>query len=97
MIDLCPLRRVLNNFTVSVDYMCSANPAIKTNRRKTKTLFKKITTTLRSLNGGQKMPVGACFHIHATIVSLCTCKRKIQKLFESLQCPRIQFKLRGAT
>ena len=40
--DLCPLRRVLDhNFTVFIDHVCSANPTIKTNKRKTKTLFEK--------------------------------------------------------
>ena len=41
-IDLCPLRRVLDhNFTVFIDYVCSANPTRKKNKRKSKTLFKK--------------------------------------------------------
>ena len=35
LIDLCPLRRVLDhNFTVFIDHVCSANPTIKTNKRK---------------------------------------------------------------
>ena len=42
LIDLCPLRRVLDhNFTLFIDHVCSANPTIKTNKRKTKTLFEK--------------------------------------------------------
>ena len=42
LIDLCPFRRVLDhNFTVFIDYMCSADPTKKTHERKTKTLFKK--------------------------------------------------------
>ena len=42
LIDLCPLRRVLDhNFTVFIDYVCSANPTRKKNKRKSKTLFKK--------------------------------------------------------
>ena len=53
--------------------MCSASPAKK---RKTKTLFKKIATILRSLNGGHNMY--KCFPIHATIISLC--KGKVHKL-----------------
>ena len=41
LIDLFAIRRALDhNFTVFIDYMCSANPIIKTNKRKTKTLFK---------------------------------------------------------
>ena len=40
LIDLCPLRREPDhNFTVFIDYMCSANPTTKTNKGKTKTLF----------------------------------------------------------
>ena len=42
LIDLCPLRRVLDhNFTIFIDYVCSANPRRKKNKRKFKTLFKK--------------------------------------------------------
>ena len=39
LIDLCPLRRVLdNNFTVFINHVCSGNPTIKTNKRKTETV-----------------------------------------------------------
>ena len=42
LIDLCPRRRVLHhNFTVVIDYMCSANGLHKRQKRKTKTPFKK--------------------------------------------------------
>ena len=44
--DFCPLRRVLDhNFTAFIDYMCSANPTIKTNKRRTKTLLKNNNNT----------------------------------------------------
>ena len=57
LIDLCPLGRVLDhNFTVVIDYVCSANPTIKKNKRKSKHCLKN-NTTLRSLKGGQKMSV----------------------------------------
>ena len=48
--------------------MCSANPTKKTNKRKTKILFKKIATTLRSLNGGQKMSVGVFLFMRQLLI-----------------------------
>ena len=93
LIDLCPLRRVLDhNFTVFIDYVCSANPTIKTNKRKTKTLFKKIITTLRSLNGGQKMSVG----VFPFMLQLLVHVRERDKNYSSI-FSTFENKLQGAT
>ena len=84
LIDLCPLRRVLDhNFTVFIDYVCSANPTIKKNKRKSKHCLKN-NTTLRSLKGGQKCQY-RCFPIDAIII-YSLYKGKVQNLLESLQC-----------
>ena len=84
LIDLCPLRRVLDhNFTVVIDYVCSANPTIKKNKRKSKHCLKN-NTTLRSLKGGQKCQY-RCFPIDAIII-YSLYKGKVQNLLESLQC-----------
>ena len=46
-----------------------------------------MTTTLRSLKGGQKMSVGVFPFMLQLLVYL---KEEVQKLFQSLQCLRIQ-------
>ena len=67
--------------------MCSVNPTKKTKPRKTKTLFKKKQQHFdRSLNRGRKISVG----VFQFMLQLMLCKEKVQKLFESLECLRIQ-------
>ena len=70
--------------------MCSANPTGKTNKRKLKHCL-KITTTLKSLNGGQKMSVGA----FAFMLQLLVYVREKYKNYSSL-FSALKYKLRGA-
>ena len=60
--------------------MCSASPAKK---RKTKTLFKKIATILRSLNGGHNMLVSVFLFMLQLIVY-------VREKYTNYQCLRIQ-------
>ena len=55
-------------------------------------MFKKITTTLRSLNGGQKMSVG----VFPFTLQLLVYVREKYKNYSSL-FSAFEYKLRGAT
>ena len=70
--------------------MCSASPAKKTNKRKTKTLFKKKAPILRSLSGGHKMSVG----VFPFMLQLLGYVREKYKNYSSL-FSAFEYKLRG--